>query len=321
MFLLSPEIFFWDALILLLLTIAISAALLCGIWSTLHKKKFGTTAAKVCSWFFVGCTLLIVYAAFIEPQMLVINRFEVTHSFGQPITIAVVSDLHVGPYKDQKFIERVVRKINNELPDIILIPGDFIFGPQANLEALLPLADLRAPLGTFAVLGNHDEGMYSSLIGKPVLNADRGEEIADFLNQIGVTVLRNENRVISLPEGDIVISGVDDYFTGHHSVAQAMRDIPKSVFSILLSHNPSVIEEAGALNAHLIVSGHTHGGQVRLPWFGAMAPLPISIDQSFDQGVFQIDDDTILAISRGAGESHARVRLLAAPEVMILHIK
>lgn len=321
MFLLSPEIFFWDALILLLLAITSCGAILCGIWGVLHGRKRGTTTAKIFSGFFAGCAILIAYAAFVEPRMLVVNHFSITHPFGQPLTIAVVSDLHVGPYKDQKFVERVVHRINRELPDMVLIPGDFIFGPQTNLEALLPLADLRAPLGIFAVLGNHDEGRYSSIAGTPVQNADRGEEIASFLSQIGVIVLRNENRAIKLPEGDIVIAGVDDYFTGHHSVAKAMLDVPKNVFSILLSHNPSVIDEEGALKAQLIVSGHTHGGQVRLPWLGALVPLPISIDQSFDQGVFQVDDDTMLAITRGAGESHARVRLFAPPEIMMLQMK
>ncbi len=321
MFLLSPDIFFWDALILLILAVAIAGSIICGVWALLHPKKSGSSTAKVSSGFFAGCALLMIYAAFIEPRMLVVNHFSISHPFGQPLTIAVISDLHIGPYKDQKFVQRVVDAINRELPDVVLIPGDFIFGLESDLEDLLPLADIRAPLGTFAVLGNHDEGYYSNLVGEVVPHEDRGEEIAEFLEQIGLTVLRNENRALSLPEGDIVIAGVDDFFTGHSTVSKALQDVPRSVFSILLSHNPSVILDKISLAAHLIVSGHTHGGQVRLPLVGPLVPLPISIDQSFDHGVFQVDDDTMLAITRGAGESHARVRLFAPPEVMILKIQ
>ncbi|MBT4366807.1 hypothetical protein HOD24_00260, partial [Candidatus Peregrinibacteria bacterium] len=125
---------------------------------------------------------------------------------------------------------------------------------------------------------------------------------------------------VSLGTEDLVISGIDDIWTGHSSVEDALDESPEKT-TILLSHNPSVIDNKKSEAVDLIISGHTHGGQVRIPGLPLLRKIPISIDQSFDQGVFQLDGNRILAITRGIGETWTRFRLASWPEIMILRNK
>lgn len=321
MFLLHQDIFLWDFLILLALAVTLAG----GIGCIVHAKK---TTRSVCQ-SLLGCLgflgiigfLIIVYASFIEPQIIVVNRQSIVHPLAEKMTIAIVSDPHVGPYKGKRFLRRVVAKVNAEFPDVVLLPGDFVFTHSANFSDLSPLGDLRTSAGVFAVLGNHDVGQYQSLSGKRYKGSDRGENIANVLMDLGVTVLRNEHVALNIPDGNIVVAGIDDLWTGHHNLPAALDGIEPNAFSILLSHNPSVIQEPRGLDAHLIVSGHTHGGQLRLPGIGPLSNLPTSLGKHYDQGLFDVDSDSILAISRGVGESSPRARLLSWPEILLITVE
>ena len=217
-------------------------------------------------------------------------------------------------------MQRVVNETNAAFPDLVLLTGDYVFGRNADLQDLAPLGALNPPLGVYAVLGNHDVGQHQSLLGKRYSGEDRGENIADMLESVGVTMLRNEEEIIYLTTGQIAITGIDDLWTGHSDLAAALDEVPRNVYTILLSHNPSVIDEKRSREADLIVSGHTHGGQMRLPGYGTIPDLPTSLGNSFDQGIFKIDSDTTLAITRGVGESSPRTRLFAWPEIMLLEL-
>ena len=302
MFLLQQDIFFWDLVILLLMTFSLSG----GIASLVIMKRKHHVMLKfplaVLGLIGIGVFLCVTYGSFIEPQIIVITKKTVTHPLAPNITIAVMGDPHIGPYKGKKFLERAVAVINSTLPDLVLLPGDFVFTHAANLEDLSVLKDIRSSAGVFAVLGNHDVGQYQSLFGRRYSGVDRGNKITVALEDAGITVLRNAQADVELPDGVVSVSGVDDIWTGHEDLFAALDSVPEGAYAILLSHNPSVIEEARARDAHLIVSGHTHGGQIRLPGFGPLTDLPISIDQKYMEGTFGIDDDTTLAITRGIGE-------------------
>ena len=264
--------------------------------------------------------MIITYASFIEPQIIVVTKVSVTHPNAQKLKIAIVSDPHVGPYKDDAFLERVVLKLNGLLPDIVLMPGDFVFTRSADPIHLAPFAKINAPLGVFAVLGNHDDGQYLSPTGERYSGKDRGENIAQKLEQFSVKVLRNEHKLLPLTHANIAVAGIDDLWTGHHNLPASLQDIPPDTYTILLSHNPSVIDEPESAAADLIVSGHTHGGQLRIPSYGPLTELPTSLGRSFDQGLFPLEDGRTLAITRGIGESGARSRLLAWPEILVVEL-
>jgi len=319
MFLLHPSIFPWDFTILLLLTFSLSGAIACLVWVRRnHKKRIRKIFVGLLGFLgFLGF-ITVVYGSFIEPRLLIINRYSTSLPLRQPLKIAVISDLHVGPYKEKKYIERVVRETNKLLPDLVLLPGDFIQTYTADTSDLSPLADLRTSLGAFAVLGNHDFGLYRSFFGKRVEKQDRSEDVAHALEEMGITLLRNENILIPLDGGDIAIAGVEDLWTGKTDIAAALAEIPENAIIILLSHNPSIIEDPLSTGTHLIVSGHTHGGQIRLPFIGPIPTLPTTLGQVVDDGLFPVDEDTTLAITRGVGESGPRARLFAWPEIMVI---
>jgi len=322
MFLLNADIFIWDLAIILIMAFSLSGGFACSIWVKRHPdQSFQKHFVGFLGFLGFFGFLVITYASFIEPQIIVVTKVAVSHPLAQPLKIAVISDTHVGPYKGEAFLQRVVKRINNLLPDIVVMPGDFVFTRSADPKELAPLANINAPLGVYAVLGNHDVGQYISLSGARYSGKDRGDTIAKTLESFSVQVLRNEHTVLELTNGTVAIAGIDDLWTGHHDLPASMSGISANTYTILLSHNPSVIDSPESTAAHLVVSGHTHGGQLRLPGIGPIPKLPTSLGQSFDQGIFPLEDDRTLAITRGVGESGARTRLFAWPEILLIELR
>lgn len=321
MFLLTPSVFGWDLLLLTAMTTSFALAVLCFArlrthkrwrwWAKLPFRLMGGVLALAC--------LAVMYGTFIEPQMIVVSQYEVPFPSSTPLKIALISDLHVGPYKDAAFVRRLVDETNDELPDLILIAGDFLFDEQSPLTDLAPLADLSAPLGVFAVSGNHDVGRFLQIdLATPLKRGDRSDDLTRALESLGIQVLRNENVTVRSGSMRIAIAGVDDIWSDHSNLDQAIAGVPETIPLILLAHQPDIALDTLSTRADLIVAGHTHGGQLRLPWYGSLAPIPSKMGRKYDQGVFTIGNTTTLAITRGAGESLLRTRLFAWPQVMIL---
>ncbi len=322
MFLLSPLIFPWDMAILLLLA---------GSFAIGFAAR--RARARRCGWLVRFLSIIVelltitifvtvAYGSFVEPQIIVTTRYVVPLTTTHPIKIAIISDLHAGPYKGADFYRRVVRNVNALLPDIIVLDGDFILEDTVRSDTLLalePLRDLRSAMGTFAVLGNHDHGVYEHVLirsGGP--HNDQSDYLAAALRSLGIQVLRNEHALINMGTERIAVVGIDDLWAGKANLAAALAGIDPSARVILLSHNPDVIRDPLSARANLIISGHTHGGQIRLPFFGPLASLPTRIGPQYDQGIFRITGSTTLAITHGVGESGPRARLFAWPEVLML---
>ncbi|MBI3336221.1 metallophosphoesterase [Candidatus Peregrinibacteria bacterium] len=323
MFLLHPSIFLWDLTILLLISFGLCIAIICTVWCKQNPTKH--IFKKGCVGFlgfagFIGF-LLTAYGSFVEPRLITLNEYDVHLPLRTPLKIAVLSDLHVGPYKGKLFLERVVERTNELLPDLVLLLGDFIFDPDVDLSAFSPLGNLHPSIGTYAVLGNHDQGQYQSIFGKRIIRPDLGDNVSMALSDLGITVLRNEHVTIPIVDESLVLAGIDDIWTAEADLDSAFADVSPYTPLILLVHNPSIVDDPQSRAAHLIVAGHTHGGQIRLPWIGPIPPLPTTLGPSVDQGIFPIDTDSTLAITRGIGETNARARLFAPPEIMLLHVR
>jgi len=321
MFLLEPSTFFWDLTIAIILVSGFCFSIGCRLWIKRNPTKIlqKTLVGLLGFLGFLGF-LITFYASFVEPQILVTTRHQLDHPLAPSIKIALVSDLHVGPYKNKKNIEKVVKRIEASVPDLVLLAGDFVNSNSASLSDLSPLADIHAPLGIFAVLGNHDIGESRSLLGKREKRKDRGDEIEGYLEQLGINVLRNENTKITSVDGDFFVAGINDLWGEKHNLKKSLQGIPKNKFIILLSHNPSILDRELSTKAHLITSGHTHGGQIRLPGFGPLSSLPTTLGQKYDHGLFGMNDDTTLIITRGAGETTNRMRLFAWPEIVTIEL-
>lgn len=259
-----------------------------------------------------------VYAALIEPYTLVYTRRRVVFPFERALRIAVVGDFHVGPFKGRKFVERVVKKTNKLDADLILLVGDFLFDGKASPQPLTPLKDLKCKYGVYAVLGNHEN---THVLKHRRQHRQEVQEtpLVKVLRAAGVITLHNETAIVTLDGGkQIALLGIDDLWSGLDDLPKALETLPDNMPSILLCHNPDVILDPESRQVHLIVSGHTHAGQVRIPWFGSVAPIPQQVGRKYDHGVFKLDEDTNLVITRGVGESGLPLRLFSHPEVMVL---
>ena len=192
------------------------------------------------------------------------------------------------------------------------------------MNRLAALADLHPRYGTFAVLGNHEyscrnsETVYGFLGGA---GSDYSLPVRRALERTGAIVLENTWQEIAIDTGLLFIGGVDDSCSRREDIVAAMPEVLKKSPLILIAHNPDIILEGLARRPHLIVAGHTHAGQIRLPFIGPIAPSPTQLGWDYDQGIFPVDANTTLAITRGVGESSPRARLFAPPEILLIHAK
>lgn len=269
-------------------------------------KKQPTILFSVLFLFFVWS--LVFYGSFIEPRTIIIKEQEISF-FAQPQTplkIVLLSDLHVGPYKGAGWIDEVVSKTNALKPDLIFLLGDYVMGQEGKLENLTSLEKLEAPLGVWAVLGNHD------------YDASRSEEIISFLQLLGIKVLYNSSEAVTLADNSqLVLAGVGDIWYDE-DIEKTLDGLNSNEQVILLSHNPDVILDERTRIADLVVSGHTHGGQIRLPFLGPLT-VPAVLGRNFDEGFFKTT--VPLFITSGLGEVGPRARLFNPPEIVVLTIK
>jgi hypothetical protein len=242
----------------------------------------------------------------------------VPFAVSEQLRIVVMSDMHIGPYKGKSWLQKAVTEANNLLPDLVLLPGDFILGDASDATALLELQKLRTTMGVFAVLGNHDVGRIGWTSEGRVQKRDRGDEIENILTQAGVQVLRNTHAQVEWGDDEVVIAGIDDLWSDTSDLSSTLDAISGNAPVILLSHNPSIVENSALRErVELVVSGHTHAGQLRLPGIGPILGVPTSIGDTYDEGYF-LYKNIPLFITRGIGESGPRARLFAPPEVSLL---
>jgi hypothetical protein len=217
-------------------------------------------------------------------------------------TIVQVSDVHVGPTIGRDFVEAMVRRVNDLSPDVVAITGDLVDG---SVEALAwhvaPLASLRARYGVYFVTGNHE--YYSGV-----------EAWLTELRRLGLRVLANERVALGDAMGTIDLAGVHDWsgrrFPGPHqpdlAKALAGRDRERPV--VLLAHQPKHAREAVKHGVSLVLSGHTHGGQI-WPWSAVVA-----LDQPYVKGLHRAGE-TYVYVNQGTGYWGPPMRLGTEPEI------
>lgn len=305
---------FWDTLV----AICIVGPALASMWF-MQKDGVWTMFAAILLWIGIGLT---IYGSFIEPRLIRLNK-KIIHISALPkIRIAVVADIHVGPYKRTGYVQRIVKKVMSLHADIIVLPGDFIFDHHSDVSYLKPLKELNAPLGVYAILGNHDAGLHltGGLLkeGTPYRTQDRTDDVVEILKSAGITMLRNTSVTHEIDGVRFSLAGVDDIWMESSDARSTLEAIHGKTPVILLAHNPDIILQEEHALADLIISGHTHGGQVRMPFVGPVFGLPDKIGKAFDQGIFTLKNGTVLAITHGIGETMGRMRLFCPPEILML---
>lgn len=246
--------------------------------------------------------LCLVWGCFIEPSRLVVREHIISEASLQGLRVGIISDLHVGFFTSHTRIEKVVCRLNSLELDVILIPGDFLYGKAEDFGGELEsLSDLEVPV--FATLGNHDHRFKMEDPGSDLLR--------ERLKAFGVIELENSARPF---QKNIWIVGVDDDYLGFDDLERAFQNVPENAATLLLAHTPDIIRKQLSRRANFTVTGHTHGGQIRAPWGSIPFVIPVN-DPSYDQGVFELEK---LLVSSGVGESGTRARFLNPPEIQVL---
>jgi uncharacterized protein len=226
------------------------------------------------------------------------------------LRVAVVSDLHTGaPWVDERKVARIVAKVSARRPDLIALVGDYAdptvpLGKTVAPEAVAEeLAALRAPLGVFAVLGNHDWYHY-------------GERVPRALREAGLEVLENDAVAVE-HEGEVLwVAGLADMRERDADVSIALAMVPPQQALIALTHDPDMFPSLRD-RAQVVLAGHTHGGQVGLPLLRrAAAPS----GRGYTGGEVR-EGGGYMYVSRGVGTTGLPIRLAAPPEIAVLTIR
>jgi len=251
---------------------------------------------------------VVWYGSYVEPRKLVVNEFHIEVLDLPHLRIAVVVDIHVGPYKKSDWTQKIVEKLN-ELKDIdvLVIPGDFVFGgAKTYAPELAPLKDIKIAK-KFATLGNHDHDIVEPR------NTVQSKIVSDALRSLGIIELKNSRYFWE--EKNMWIAGVDDNDLGYHDLAKAVGDIEQPF--ILVAHSPDIVDEVKN-KPDLVISGHTHCGQIRLPWLGALPfTIPSKNGKKLERWWYQ---DKSVFVTCGVGEVGPRARLLNPPEIDVLEV-
>jgi predicted MPP superfamily phosphohydrolase len=276
-------------------------------WLTRRKFLAGSAAGLA--------ALALADTLYLEPRDVQVRRVNISlkrlpQAF-DGFRIAQISDIHFGPYMGKPGVERAVRLVQSFQPDLIALTGDFVSHPfaQRNGKAggrfVEPCADVLAGCKDsrlVAVLGNHDHWNNAGIV-------EAG------LKERGISVLRNASLPLEREAARLWIAGVDDAFVHTADLGMALRGVPTNEATILLAHEPDFADHATHFPVDLQLSGHSHGGQVRLPGVGALVLPPMG--RKYPMGLNRVGELQVYT-NIGLGVVNPPVRFLCPPEVTFL---
>ncbi|MGG5372972.1 metallophosphoesterase [Enterococcus sp. AZ196] len=262
---------------------------------------------------FIGLVLILVcipiYAFKIEPSLAVVHRLQLGNkSMPKELKVLQLSDIQVSESYSTKRLDKVIRKVNKEKPDIIVFTGD-LFDNYAQYnhepEIIEKLKEMKATIGKYAVWGNHDYGGGAARVYQQVMNAANFE------------VLKNAGETLTLANGKkVFIGGLDDSLLGAPSIEETLSYRQRYDYSILLTHEPDVADGFVGTNTQLVLAGHSHGGQVRLPFYEVKNVLA----KKYTRGLYELKDHTKLYVNTGLGTTAIHARLGVPPEISVFHL-
>lgn len=257
--------------------------------------------------FFLGCFLWSIYETyFLDFKTTVYNfRDSDISANWQDKKIVFVSDLHSEFFLPKKRLARLIEKINSQNADIVLFGGDYIEEDSKSLSAVFAeLEKVRAKIGKFGVLGNHD--WENSQLAKTEMK------------KAGITPLDNKALWLEIAGEKIKLGGAGDYYADFQYLEPTIQDASTSDFVILLSHNPDFAEKIRTDKIDLMLSGHSHAGQIT--FFGLWAPMMPLRFPKFRYG--QVDTGfTKVITTSGVGVTMIPLRFFSRPEIVVINLR
>jgi uncharacterized protein len=277
----------------------------------LTRREFLQTSLRLAAGGAAAAFLGGVYVYRLEPEWIEKERLvlpipNLPDSFSGT-KLVHFSDIHFGAHMSSARAARIIRAINAENADLVMYTGDFVsrlnHGEAGQIET--HFSQIRARRGVYAILGNHDHWADAGIVARAARAA-------------GITLLRNQGTLIDIQGESLWIAGVDDIWEKRHDLKAALDGVPPSTPIILLAHEPDFADEVAADGrVALQLSGHSHGGQVVLPYFGA--PILPYLGTRYPAGLYSLDG-MWLYTNRGIGLAELPVRLNCRPELTIIEL-
>lgn len=249
-----------------------------------------------------------IYSRYIEPKLLQTTYLRVGNGNPQ-LKVIQISDIHLSQHYTEDDLKRVIDKINQQKPDVVVFTGD-LFDNYAqytgDVDKIIDmLSDIDGNIGKYAVWGNHDYGGGAARIYRTVMEGS------------GFQILKNNGTTISLTSHKkIFIGGIDDGLLGNPSIKDMLNYRDKVDYSLVLVHEPDLADELVDTGTQLVLSGHSHGKQVRLP----INLINHNLSTKYTRGLYDLDDRTKLYVNRGLGTTNLPLRLGAVPEVSVFEL-
>jgi predicted MPP superfamily phosphohydrolase len=241
----------------------------------------------------------------VQSLRLDLHHVRVPVALKTPLRLVAVSDLHLSPWRPSYVQARqAVARANAERPDLVVLLGDYVNTPASIEDAAALLGQLRAPLGVYAVLGNHDHWNGASAVTR-ALSARK------------ITVLNNRTVVIRKGGQPFCLAGMDDPGPTNPSFRTLFEGAVPGIPLLLLVHNPEMVLWPPLQRADLVLAGHTHGGQI---WLAGRYLTPMSdFNHRHLAGLFR-EGHPWLFVTRGACLGHAPPRWYCPPEIAVLEL-
>ena len=252
-------------------------------------------------YWFALASFLFIYTRFIEPQIVLVHNYRINVGFSA--NYALISDIHLGIYNNQNILEKTVEKINDLKIDAVLIAGDFTYEPQfSDMKKLFaPFSKINVPI--YAVLGNHD-------CQRP--GPDIRKELMQVLKDNNVILLNNQSKKLN----NVILLGLGSNWAEEDNVT-LLKHYTKEGNIIVLTHNPDTIYDYKTHDsADITLAGHTHGGQIRLPYLYKKM-IPVYGQVVWNQGLY-IYNDNKMFVTTGIGEVGLPMRFLIPPTIDVL---
>lgn len=248
------------------------------------------------------------YAYYIEPQKIIHKKRQILSpkipEVFSDLKIVQFTDTHLGFHYSLEQFGALVKRMNAQNPDIVVFTGDLIDRPQTFTEKdplINLLHKIDAKIGKYWVYGNHDHGGY----GTKMVN--------EIMTESGFILLNNEHIILKSGSEQLMIAGIDDAILGNPNLDHAFANAEENNYTILLAHEPDFADLAVNYSVDLQLSGHSHGGQIRLPFIGHLYTPPYA--RKYVHGKYELNHGkTTLFVSSGIGTTRLPLRLLCQPE-------
>lgn len=310
--------------------IIVSALLLFFVIRDAFKKGLFLNTHKTAAYPTIAILSIIFICSFdtrfIEPNIIIKNEFDFpTVNITSSLKIAFIADIQIGNHKKTAWTEKIVKKIEEIKPDLVLLGGDLIDNEgtfEDESQYLEPLRKISGQYPMYYILGNHEYGIGSQTQGdKNKQTGDRSALLIKKMNELNIALLRNSLACPEINHQKICLFGIDDIWSNKidfNELAKWNTNLPL----VFLTHNPDGIKlyPTEQTNPILTLAGHTHGGQLRLPFIGPLGNPEVKLPKKYFKGLNEYNGKKIFT-TVGIGESGGPIRFWNPPEIAVINIK